>query len=122
MKNVKTVTRQELKQSIDSGENIAIVEALPEQSFQEGHIPGAIRLQADKVKTEAESLLPDKQQKIITYCGGISCNASKKTAEALTELGYANVSAYEAGKEDWTNAGLPLEGAKAGGQRRTASA
>ena len=105
---MKTVTRDEVQRVIDTHANVIIVDALDEDAFAEGHLPGAINIPADKVEELAPALLKNKDQKIITYCGKASCQKSKLAAGALEGMGFVNVSAYEAGKEDWTGAGLPL--------------
>jgi 3-mercaptopyruvate sulfurtransferase SseA len=37
-------------------------------------------------------------------------------ARALAAMGYSNVRAYEGGKQEWQEAGLPLEKGGAGGR------
>lgn len=105
---MKIVKRDEVKQFLDKNENVAIVEVLATDAFAEGHLPNAINIPADKVKELAPTMLKDKAQPIVTYCLNTSCTASKTAAKALEDLGYTNVSAYEAGKEDWKSAGLPI--------------
>jgi hypothetical protein len=46
------------------------------------------------------------------YCADITCNSSVDVANRLLELGYRNVRHYAAGKRDWVDAGLPLEGGR----------
>jgi rhodanese-related sulfurtransferase len=45
--------------------------------------------------------------KIIVYCSHGACQNSTVAANRLTELGYINVFDYQAGKQDWIDAGLP---------------
>ena len=56
----------------------------------------------------ANEKVPAKTDAIITYCGGPQCTASKQAAEKLASFGYTNVSAYEGGLQDWSEAKLPL--------------
>lgn len=105
-----SIDRQALEQLIDSGE-VVLLEALPAEYFNEGHLPGAANLPLDEIDTSIETLAPDKDATIVTYCTGTSCSNSLQAAERLRELGYRDVRAYEAGKEDWIEAGLPTEGA-----------
>ena len=39
----------------------------------------------------------------------MDCPASPKAGQRMEELGYQNVFDYEAGKQDWQEAGLPIE-------------
>ena len=45
----------------------------------------------------------------MTYCSSRACANWKTAAARLEALGYTNVAAYEAGKQDWIEAGLPVE-------------
>lgn len=62
------ISREELKRKLDSREEFVLAEALPEEKYRQGHIPGAISLPYDKVRTLAPKLLPDKNAEIILYC------------------------------------------------------
>ena len=104
------ITRDEVKKLVDNHENAVIVEALPEKEFNKGHIPGAVAMPVEKIDELAPQLLKDKDQKIITYCANTKCPASTQAAEQLENLGYTDVSDYKEGKEDWKQAGYPLEG------------
>ena len=56
----------------------------------------------------ATELVPDKDKPIVVYCTGVTCPNSRQAAAFLATRGYANVSVYAGGKEDWTEAGLRL--------------
>lgn len=107
---VETITRDELKAAIDEGRNLTIVESLSPQSYEKAHLPGAINIPKEQVRELAPRLLPDKDAEIVVYCANTACQSSIQTAQALEGLGYTNVKDYEAGKEDWIEAGLPVEG------------
>lgn len=107
----KTINRDELKAKVDHGESFHLVEALAEEEFQKGHLPGAINLPPDRVQSLAPHLLPHQREEVVVYCGSASCNASEKVAQDLTALGYTNVRRYEGGKQEWIDANLPIEGA-----------
>lgn len=102
------ITREELAAKIDRGQ-VTVVEALPALYYQDAHLPGAINLPHDEVAERAGQLLPDKQAEIVVYCSNDVCQNSTIAAKQLIELGYANVFDYEAGKQDWIDAGLPTE-------------
>jgi hypothetical protein len=40
---VKTISREDLKEKIDRGEDFVLLEALSEASYRRAHLPGAIR-------------------------------------------------------------------------------
>jgi rhodanese-related sulfurtransferase len=105
---VASITRDELKMKVGRGGAYTLVETLPPEQFQQGHLPGAINLPPDQVSTLAATLLPNKDFEIITYCASRTCHASAEAARELTRLGYTNVRHYPGGKADWKSAGLPI--------------
>ena len=105
---MRTVTRGELQELLDDS-TVVLLEALPANYFDSAHLPGAKNLPLERLDALAPELVPDKATPVVTYCAGPSCPNSKTAAERLQALGYTNVRAYEGGKEDWADAGLPLE-------------
>ncbi|MFL6334226.1 MAG: rhodanese-like domain-containing protein [Pyrinomonadaceae bacterium] len=65
---METVSREELKAKMDSGEAFTLVETLQEVAYKHEHLPGAINLPPDRVRELAPNLLPDKSAEIIVYC------------------------------------------------------
>ncbi|NIP60247.1 MAG: rhodanese-like domain-containing protein [Gemmatimonadetes bacterium] len=106
---LERISRQELKEKIDRGEDFHLVEVLPEDSFQEGHLPGAVNIPGDQLRERAPDAFPHKDAEIVVYCANPSCEASPRAARLLTEMGYTNVKDYAGGKEHWKEGGLPLE-------------
>lgn len=103
-----TIDRAELKKSIDIG-SVVVLEALPPAYFDKEHLPGAHNLPLDELERLAPLLIADKSQPVVTYCSNAACNNSTMAAEALIRLGYTNVRKYPGGKQDWIEAGLPVE-------------
>jgi rhodanese-related sulfurtransferase len=60
-----TISRDELKAKLDSGEAFTLVETLAEVAYQHAHLPGAINLPPDRVRELASRLLPDKGAEIV---------------------------------------------------------
>lgn len=108
----RTITRQSLQAKIDS-HTAVLVEALPDKYFRHSHLPGALNIPHDQIDALAPALLADQDAEIVVYCANAACQNSGMAAERLGELGYTNVSVYEAGKADWIEAGLPVEGTAA---------
>lgn len=107
-----TITREQIKQKIDSDESITIVEALPEKYFLAEHLPGAINIPHDKVKEKAPEMLPDKSAFIVVYCSNTACQNSRIATNLLRQMGYSSVYEYVEGKQNWLEAGLPVEHAE----------
>jgi rhodanese-related sulfurtransferase len=51
---------------------LAIVDVLPEASYQSGHIPGALSLPVAELREKSPEILPDRKQEIIVYCGSFT--------------------------------------------------
>ncbi len=69
MEELKTITRQELKEKLDRGEDLVLLEALGEASYQRAHLPGAIRF---KDTSRAPEILPDRNTMIVAYCSNFT--------------------------------------------------
>ncbi len=65
-----TISRDELKQKMDRGENFYLVETLVATAYQHAHLPGAVNLPPDNVAELAPSLLPDRDTEVVVYCAG----------------------------------------------------
>ena len=111
---VATITRAELKAKLDRKEELILAEALPEAYYLDKHLPGAINIPHDQVDALAPVLLPDKAAQIVVYCANAPCRNSGMAAQRLAELGYSNVRDYQEGKQDWIEAGLPVESGRGG--------
>jgi rhodanese-related sulfurtransferase len=116
MEEVKAITRDELKAKLDSDDGIRVVEALGPAYFEEAHLPGALNLPHDQVDKLAPRLIPDKDAEVIVYCSNLACQNSVIVSRRLIQLGYRNVYEYEAGKQDWIEAGLLVESGPANQQ------
>ena len=105
---MKTIKADEVQQKIASNEDVILINALGADSFRAKHIPGSINIPAGKVTEIAEQVLPDKDQEIIVYCSAPNCTASPSAAKKLLDLGYTNVSDFEAGLTGWLKEGFGL--------------
>lgn len=62
---LKTVTKEELKEKMDRGDEFVLLEVLGEESYRRAHLPGAIQFQdMDRIP----ELLPDKSAEVVAYC------------------------------------------------------
>jgi len=106
----KTITRDELKSMMDSGEDFELIETLSEKYYRKFHLPGAKNVPpGDEFDEQIRKAAPDKAKTAVVYCMDQECDASPKSAKRMEELGYQDVRDYEQGKMDWKEAGLPVE-------------
>lgn len=102
------ISRDELERLVDTGE-VTVVETLGAQYYEDAHLPGAINIPHTQVEELAPQLLPETGAAIVTYCSSTECRNSEIAANQLTAMGYTNVRRYTEGKQDWVEAGLPVE-------------
>jgi rhodanese-related sulfurtransferase len=105
---VTEITRDELKQKLDHPKKFTLIDALPPETYRQGHLPGALNMPPDQVDRLATEILPQKDNEVVVYCAGRSCHASEDVALQLMDMGYSQVRRYVGGKMDWINAGLPI--------------
>src|SRR5436190_23475337 len=109
------IDRETLRGKIERGDEFVLVDALSPMSFALSHLPGAINLTPGWVDDRARRRIPDLDTEVVVYCHSSDCDSSVKVAYRLLDLGYRNVRHYAEGKDDWAEAGLPLEGGRVEG-------
>jgi rhodanese-related sulfurtransferase len=92
--SLKEVTLDEVRTML-AASNTTVFDARDEQSFNAGHIDGAIRFASDKLPA-------DKNAQLIFYCGGLKCPAASKAARKAIEQGYTNVMVFRGGWAEWS--------------------
>jgi rhodanese-related sulfurtransferase len=108
---VSTITRQDLKEKLDGGRTIKLINCLDEWMFRAKRIPGSIHFEG--LKHALETL--DLKDEIVVYCSNSGCTASVLVYQQLVENGFQNVTRYAGGIADWEDAGYPLEGERVDG-------
>ncbi len=93
----KIITAEQAKSIIDAG-NVTVVDVRTQDEYDEDHIENAILLPNSEIKNTAESVLPDKNAKILVYC--TSGRRSKPAAKLLIKMGYTDVIDF-GGLADW---------------------
>ncbi|MXR50300.1 sulfurtransferase [Halovenus sp. WSH3] len=102
-------------------ENTVIVDTREEWEYEEGHIPGAVRLDwRELVDDDTRGLKPVEEMEAILDERGIVpekrvllyCNTARRishTYVVLRYLGYPNVGFYEGSLTEWEADGRPIE-------------
>lgn len=110
---VETITRDDLRRRLNSDRPPVLIEALPPRYFLDRHLPGAVNIPHDQVRSLAPGLLPQRDAEIVVYCANAACKNSHIAAQQLEAMGYGRVRVYVEGKQDWIEAGLPVQAAEA---------
>jgi rhodanese-related sulfurtransferase len=104
---VRETNVAEVKQRLEAGEKFHLVDTREESEWARGHIAGATWLGKGIIERDIEAKIPDKNAKIVLYCGGGFRSAL--AADNLQKMGYTNVESMDGGWRGWTEAGLPTE-------------
>lgn len=92
------ISQEEALDRMKKDHNFIIVDARSEEEFDEAHIPGAVNIPKETIKTKQPEQLPDLEQTIFVYCRNGSC--SKEAAQKLAQIGYTHVYDF-GGINDW---------------------
>ncbi len=91
----------------DGDPGFVVVDSRSTESWDQGHIPGALHLPTTLIPEQAAGLL-DRSVPVVTYCWGPGCNGATRAALALAQLGY-QVKEMLGGFEYWVREGFEFE-------------
>jgi len=103
---VKETTVDEVKQKLDHGDKVLLVDVREESEFAKDHLPGAIHLGKGVIERDIEARVPDVKTPMILYCGGGFRSAM--AADNLQKMGYTNVISMDGGVRQWREKNYPM--------------
>lgn len=103
---MNSINAKQLKERLDAGEKLILVNAMEENKFREKHIPGSLNL----FRKESIQLSLQKNDNIVVYCTDQACNKSVLLYHLLEAMGYSHLWRFTGGMMEWEEAGFPLEG------------
>jgi len=104
---VKECTVAQAKTMLDRGEVVHFLDVREDREFAKDHAKGARHLGKGIIERDVETLIPNKEEAILLYCGG--GYRSVLAADALQRMGYTNVRSMDGGIAGWREAGYPVE-------------
>jgi rhodanese-related sulfurtransferase len=104
---VKECTVAQAKTMLDRGEVVHFLDVREDHEFAKDHAKGARHLGKGIIERDVETLIPNKGESILLYCGG--GYRSVLAADALQHMGYTNVQSMDGGITGWREAGYPME-------------
>lgn len=91
------ITAEEAKQMMDEG-GVTVVDVRTEAEYKEGHIPGAVLVPNETIRSEPPEALPELDAVLLVHCRtGVR---SKQAADKLVGMGYTQVYDF-GGIRDW---------------------
>lgn len=88
------------------GEEYVLVDVREDNEWASGHASGAVHLGKGIIERDIESAIPDRNARIVLYCGGGFRSAL--AADALQKMGYTNVLSLAGGWRAWNENGMPV--------------
>jgi rhodanese-related sulfurtransferase/predicted transcriptional regulator len=99
------VSMEELRKRIREDE-IVLIDVRPEEEYRAGHLPHAVSMPLEGLKTGLDELNPRKT--IVAYCRGPYCVYADDALEMLVARGF-RVARLEEGVAEWQQAGYAVE-------------
>jgi rhodanese-related sulfurtransferase len=106
-RRVKECTVAEVKARLDRGEPFHFIDVREDHEFAKDHAKGARHVGKGVIERDIETVILNKQDAIVLYCGGGFRSAL--AADALQQMGYVNVISMDGGIRAWRDAGYPME-------------
>jgi len=105
-KRVKEIGIEEYKRLRAAGEAGQLIDVREESEFAAMHAEGAIHLSKGVIERDIETRFPDKETKLVLYCGG--GYRSALASDNIQKMGYCNVVSLDGGWRAIETSGLPL--------------
>jgi rhodanese-related sulfurtransferase len=106
-KRVREIGIEEYKRLRASGGAGQLIDVREDKEWEAAHAAGAIHLSKGVIERDIEKTVPDKNAKLILYCGGGFRSAL--ASDNLQKMGYTNVISLDGGWRAIEASGLPLE-------------
>src|SRR5437899_860416 len=91
----------------EAGEAHVLVDTREESEWNAGHVAGAVHLSKGIIERDIETKVPEKDTKLVLYCGGGFRSAL--VADNLRLMGYTNAISLDGGWRALKDSGLPLQ-------------
>lgn len=98
---VREVSVAETLQAVNGG-SARLIDVREESEWEAGHAKGADHIGKGIIERDIETLVPDKDEELILYCGG--GYRAALAADSLQRMGYTNVASMAGGWRAWLEA------------------
>lgn len=106
-KRIREIDIEEYRRLREAGIAGQLVDVREEHEWQACHAAGAIHLSKGTIERDIETAIPDKNARLVLYCGG--GYRSALATDNLQKMGYTNILSLDGGWRALEASGLPLE-------------
>ncbi len=100
---IREVNTTELREHMDAGTPLALVDIREQEEYAQGFIPGAHWISRGFLEQRIEDMVPNRDCLVVLYCA--SGIRSVLAIQGLEAMGYTNVASHSGGFEDWKRHG-----------------
>jgi rhodanese-related sulfurtransferase len=104
---IREIGMAEYRKMLAAGEPHLLVDVREESEWAAGHATGALHLGKGIIERDIEVEVPEKNTKLVLYCGGGFRSAL--VADALRKMGYGSAFSLDGGWRAYQASGLPVE-------------
>jgi rhodanese-related sulfurtransferase len=104
---VKEIDINEYQRLKQAGEPHLLVDVREDSEWAAGHAAGSMHLGKGVIERDIEAKVPDKNTKLVLYCGGGFRSAL--AADNLQKMGYTDAISLDGGWRAYSQSGLPIE-------------
>lgn len=104
---IKEIDINEYQRMKQAGDRHLLVDVREEGEWAAGHAAGSVHLGKGVIERDIEAKVPEKNTKLVLYCGGGFRSAL--AADNLRKMGYSDAISLDGGWRAYTGAGLPVE-------------
>ncbi|RKG73364.1 molybdopterin-synthase adenylyltransferase MoeB [Corallococcus exercitus] len=105
-KEIREVSHEHVRQLLDSGAKVKLVDVREADEYAGGRLPGAVHIPRGYLELRIEEKA-DRDEELVLYCAGGTRSAL--AARTLRDMGYARVSSLAGGYNRWSDAAYPVE-------------
>lgn len=104
--SIKSINAEQLKNKLDSGEKVTVIDCREQNEWDSGHIEAAQFIPLSDFESQF-SKLSEKEAELILQCR--SGKRSLKACQFLAEQGYTNLTNLEGGILAWIENGYEVK-------------
>ncbi|PWU06857.1 MAG: sulfurtransferase [Terriglobia bacterium] len=104
---IQQVDIEGYKKMVAAKEPHVLVDTREDSEWTAGHVKGALHLSKGIIERDIETKVPDKNAKVVLYCGGGFRSAL--AADNLRKMGYSQPVSLDGGWSALKESGLELE-------------